>query len=341
MKTGPADSNFSNITSSAQNYSVGTNGTLQLTLMDSYGNLVDPTTNNFPFTGASLIRQMDAYGGQFLGACNLVYAPLNGIIINPYLFTFTVPTIAAMYYAHIPVGRLILETLPLIQVVAGDPHGQMFTISGLTGIEPRPGTSYSVYITARDMYGNLWNGNGTLLNVAITGPGTLVVAAANKTISPDPVMGFVLTFTSPRAVGICTISAQGYNGDTTSTKVNLRITAGDFTQVAVEQVRQSVINLYATFFLVAQDAHGYPRDNPGIPPDRFNVKLCSNVTCGKATINDKHLSGGRYKVTWSAPIPGDYGVFFFTPIGAPSPLSMLTAVATPRTDKVMQISIFI
>jgi len=93
---------YFNITVSSLLFIVGGNGTLLLSLMDSWGNLIDPLMNNLPFLGTRLLRVQDINGALYSGGCDLNYVHPNGTTTNPYLFTFTLPNIAASYLASIP-----------------------------------------------------------------------------------------------------------------------------------------------------------------------------------------------------------------------------------------------
>ena len=334
MLTGPADVHFSNVSVPVQNYVVGSNGSLQLTVMDSWGNAVDPTTHNFPFQGGRLLRVPDLFGTRYSSGCNLNYSAPHPTT-NPYFFNFTLPTVAAWYYVSIPLFGKLLETGPVIQVVASYPVGRMCTISGVSGIEPTPGTQYSVYVTPRDLYGNIWYGNMATLLIIVTDPNGVSIPKSNMTITSDPVMGSILTFITPQKTGVCTIKVWGSYPDSTTKTMTFNVVAGDYAQVTLEEVRVAVAAQYSTFFFVARDALGYARDQPGIPGDVFQLVLCNNISCGHATVNDHHLSGGRYLVTWSAPLVGNYSVTCWTPNNGPCPLSTLTTVASPRTDSVV------
>lgn len=305
--------------------------------MDNFSNLVDPSINNLPFLGARLLRVQDVYGALYSGGCNLNYIHPNGPTTNPYLFTFTLPTIAASYFASIPLIGKTIESAPIIQAIASGFIGKMYTISGVTSIEPTPNSMYSVYVTPRDIYGNIWFGNVSTIPITISGPTGTLVSSLDITIAPHSIMSSIVTFKAPNITGLCNISARGINPDLTSTTISFRIIAGDLAQVKAEEVRQAVVGEYSSFFLVAQDAQGYARDQSSIPSDRFIITLCNYVstTCGQATVNDRHLSGGRYLVTWSALITGSYSVNFYTPNGYPLPVSTLTVIANPQKDQIV------
>lgn len=337
MTTGPADVIYFNITVSSPQLSVGGNGTLLLSLMDSWNNLVDPSMNNFPFLGARLLRVQDVNGPLYTGGCSLNYIHPNGTTTNPYLFTFTLPTVAAYYFASIPLIGKKIESVAIIRAIASSPIAEMCTISGVTGIEPPPNSMYSIYVTPRDIYGNIWFGNFSTIPMTIVGPTGILVPQSDISFSSDPIMSSIVTFKTPNITGLCSIYIGGQDPDSTSTKILFRVIAGDFAQVKVEEVRQGVVEEFSSFFLIAQDAQGFARDQSSIPSDRFVVTLCNHVsiTCGQATVNDRHLSGGRYLVTWSAPLPGDYSMTLTTPNGYPSPISTLTVIESPQKDQIV------
>lgn len=301
---------------------------MTLNLLDSFGNVVTSTTNLDTFAGAVLVKD------DTMGATNLDLLLGPGGLSNPYKFSFAAPTVAGHYYARIPIGSKIITTQAIITVIPGDPVGAKFGVTGPGGLEARPGTNFTMFITARDLYNNIWQGDGTKLGVSITA-GNFRVDPADQSITPDALRGFRLTFKTPPTTGPCTISVKGFASDFTSTVMNMRIVAGELRQVAVEELRQGVVNQLSSFFLVAQDAGGFRRDDPSLPPDRFYIRLCKNVTCGRATVNDRHTSGGRYRVTWGAPSTGEYQVQFWSPSGLPSPLTNLTVVSSAGTSKVM------
>lgn len=314
------------MTTFAKNFTVGSIGTLTLNLLDSFGNFITYSPNFGKFEGSVLIRD------DTLGATNLILQEsINNI--NPYIFTFRTPIIAGHYYARIPVANKLITTQAIIQVVPGNPVGENFDISGPGKLQAQPKANFTMYITARDQYNNIWTGDGNKLVVNITA-GSIIVPSSDISIAVEPLHGFSLTFKTPSTTGLCTINVRGFQGDFTSKTMTMQIIAGDLKSLGVEEVRQTVVNQPSSFFLVSQDGSGFRRDDPTLPPDRFNIRLCQNTTCGRATINDKHTSGGRYKVTWSAPAIGDYKVDFWSPSGVPSPLTSLTVVASTGTTQV-------
>ena len=268
-----------------------------------------------------------------MGATNLVLQE-SSPNVNPYIFTFKAPTLAGHYYARIPVLNKLISSQATIQVVPGNPVGANFDISGPGRLQAQPGANFTMYITARDQYNNVWIGDGSKLVVNITA-GNNIVPSSDISITSNQFHGFSLTFKTPPTTGICSINVRGFQGDFTSRTMTMSIVAGDLKSLAVEEIRQAVVNQPSSFYIVSLDGGGYRRDDPALPPDRFNLRLCQNTTCGRATINDKHTSGGRYRVTWSAPTIGNYKVDFWSPSGVSLPLTTLTVVAATPPTRVM------
>lgn len=327
LYVGPLDINVSNVTTSIYNFTVGSNGTLSLSLLDSYGNLIVPSPSFGKFDGSTLVKD------DTMGATTLVLQDTSKNI-NPYVFTFNAPTIAGHYYARIPVVNKLITTQAIITIVPGNPVGAKFDISGPGKLLAQPGMNFTLFITARDQYNNIWQGDGSKLSVNITA-GNISVPPSDLSIASDPIRGFRLTFKTPSTTGLCSINVRGFQDDFTSRTMTMQIIAGDLKSVGVEEIRQGLVNQLSSFYLVLLDGSGFRRDDPALAPDRFTIRLCQNNTCGRATINDKHTSGGRYRVTWSAPTAGDYKVDFWSPSGVTSPLTTLTAVTSMGTTKLV------
>jgi hypothetical protein len=327
ISTGPLDINTSNVTTLVDNFTVGSNGTLTLNLYDSYGNLIAPSPNFGKFEGSVLVRD------DTMGATNMILQDsINNA--NPNTFTFKAPIRAGHYYARIPVMNKLITTQDAIHVVPGNPIGANFDLSGPGRLQAQPSVNFTMYITARDQYNNIWIGDGSKLVVNITA-GNITVPPSDLSITLDRFHGFSLTFKTPPTTGLCIINVRGFQGDFTSRTMTMQIIAGDLKSLGVEEVRQAVVNQPSSFYIVSQDGNGFCRDDPALAPDRFNIRLCQNTTCGRATINDMHTSGGRYQVTWSAPVIGDYKVDFWSPSGVSLPLTTLTVVASLPTTRVM------
>jgi len=230
-----------------------------------------------------------------------------------------------------------IESATIIHTVASSPIARMCSISGVTGIEPTPNSIYSIYITPRDLYGNIWFGNFSTIPMTITGPSGILVPQSDISFTPHSVMSSIVNFKTPNVTGLCNIYIGGQDPDSTSTIVWFRVIAGDFAQIKVEEVRQGIVNELSSFFLIAQDSQGYARDHSNIPSDRFVVTLYDYVSsaCGHAIVNDRHLSGGCYLVTWSAPLPGNYNVQIQAPNGYPSPINTLTVIAFPQKNQIV------
>ena len=325
LSIGPLDIIISNVTST-NNFSVGSNGTLTLNLLDSYGNSIVPSSNLGKFEGSVLVRD------DTMGATNLYLQEFSNND-NSLIFTFYAPKVVGHYYARILVMNKLITSQAIIRVIPGNPIGANFDLSGLGSLQAHPGANFTIFITARDQYNNIWIGDGNTFVINITA-GNFTVPSTDLSITSNDLHGFSLTFKTPPTTGLCTINIRGFQGDFTSRTMTMQIIAGDLKLLAIEELRQGVVNQPSSFYIVSQDGGGFRRDSPTLPPDQFNIRLCLNTTCGRATINDKHISEGRYLVTWSAPMVGNYKVDFWSPSGISLPLTTLIAIASLKTTRV-------
>lgn len=319
---GSLDATNSNFTLAA-NFTAGVLNNFTLALVDGYANPIGKSRGPLMRTSA---------GAVHTNGSAAAWVTVSGNDTSLLELSMRVD-VAGPYQIKIPYNMITEGSTDIVTdviVYPGPIDGARSSITGPAMGGGVAGTNFTVYIIPRDAYGNLLSPNAAdlaLLEVVVTvtdrenNPPTPVTTEA---LSIDSTNGWYVSQFNATVSGTCKFQVTQTATKTVGlAEFNIRAASlsGAKTVLSGMGLKGSVVNQPAIFFINAKDGFGNAMDDLGSAPVEFVARLCKteaicvNETCtddcsaaGRIAVRDRHIYGGMYAVTWSAPSVGKYSI---------------------------------